>query len=292
MTSTNKNSNDSAAAAAKTSPTTTAYQTIEDLIGPTLYVKQPKKPSPAATDNDGVEYTIVSCTTQSVLTKKKKPVEYVLLYFSASWCPPCQSFTPILADFYQRYPDQMEIIYISSDRNVTEFTKYYTSKMELFSTIHPFDATASDVTTTLRKQLPHVFQISGIPTLVVLHMASSEPGIRFVTDQGRMDLLNHQNQLDTVWTKWKSSSSSSRPLLSIEEGVALSKRGDGSIGSIIWKLLGTLAQNPIYIVGIFYLVRFYGKSIYQMIATTTTNSTAANAMTDPAMFEPIPEDEF
>jgi thiol-disulfide isomerase/thioredoxin len=152
MTSTNKNSNDSAAAAAATtSPTTTAYQTIEDLIGPTLYVKQPKKPSPAATENDGVEYTIVSCTTQSVLTKKNKPVEYVLLYFSASWCPPCQSFTPILADFYQRYPDQMEIIYISSDRNVTEFTKYYTSKME-FSTIHPFDATASDVTTTLRKQ--------------------------------------------------------------------------------------------------------------------------------------------
>ena len=185
----------------------------------------------------------------------------------------------------------MEIIYISSDRNVTEFTKYYTSKMELFSTIHPFDATASDVTTTLRKQLPHVFQISGIPTLVVLHMASSEPGIRFVTDQGRMDLLNHQNQLDTVWTKWKASSSS-RPLLSIEDGVALSKRGDGSIGSIIWKLLGILAQNPIYIVGIFYLVRFYGKSIYQMIATTTTNSTATNAMTDPAMFEPIPEDEF
>ncbi len=276
MTSTNN------AAAASSA---TAYQTIEDLIGPTLYTKKQSTGKNVAT-NDGAEYTIESCTTQSVLTKKKKPVEYVLLYFSASWCPPCQSFTPVLADFYQQYQDSMEIIYISSDRDAPEFTKYYTSKMA-FSTIHPFDATASDVTTTLRTKLPRVFQITGIPTLVVLHISPEKgTGIRFVTDQGRVDLLNHQNQFDAVWKKWKSSS----PLLSIEEGVALSKRGDGSILSMIWKLLSTLLQNPVYIVGIFYVVRLYGKPIYRMIMST--NSTATNAMTDPAMFEPIPEDEF
>jgi nucleoredoxin len=276
---------------AETTSTTTAYQTIEDLLGPTLYIKQKKKTKSTTTSKDkdvSSSYTIESCTTQSVLTKNKKPVEYVLLYFSASWCPPCQSFTPILADFYQQYQNIMEIIYISSDRNVEEFEKYYLNKMP-YSTIHPFDTKASDVTFTLRKKLPQVFDITGIPTLVVLHIPPEKgSGIRFVTDQGRVDLLNHPNKYDLVWKKWKSSPT---PLLSIEEGVALAKKGDGSIYSMVMKLIQALLQNPIYIFGIYYIIKFYGKSVYKMVLSLSgaNNSTITS---DPSMFEPVPDDEF
>jgi nucleoredoxin len=35
-----------------------------------------------------------------VLEEKK----IIAFYFSASWCPPCRDFTPILADFYSVSP--------------------------------------------------------------------------------------------------------------------------------------------------------------------------------------------
>ena len=283
--------------------TTTAYKTIVDLIGPTLYIKQKQKTKSTTTqkkdatqtpeDTSSSLYTIEACPTPNVFIKQKKHVEYVLLYFSASWCPPCQSFTPILAEFYQTYSATMEIIYISSDRNLEEFTNYYCNKMP-FSTLHPYDTNASDTTTTLRLKLPKVFSITGLPTLIVLHISPpGSGGVQFVTDQGRVDLMNHQHphQFDAVWKKWKSIP---KPLLSIEEGVALSKRGDGSLFSILSKLVNTLLQNPIYIFGIYYIIKFYGKSIYQMamMSMNSNNSTSTANTIDPSLLEPIPEDEF
>lgn len=51
------------------------------------------------------------------------------LYFSASWCPPCRRFTPLLAETYHNLstsqPGTFEVIYISSDRDVASFTEYY-----------------------------------------------------------------------------------------------------------------------------------------------------------------------
>lgn len=52
--------------------------------------------------------------------------ELVGLYFSASWCPPCKAFSPILADFYKAIATRgrLEIVYISSDKTVDEFEGY------------------------------------------------------------------------------------------------------------------------------------------------------------------------
>lgn len=56
--------------------------------------------------------------------------KYVGLYFSAHWCPPCQAFTPTLANFYnsstvQKGEKLLEIVFISSDKNEDQFDEYY-----------------------------------------------------------------------------------------------------------------------------------------------------------------------
>lgn len=48
-----------------------------------------------------------------------KDKAYVFVYFSAHWCPSCQRFTPLLADFYNAHhvDKNFEILFVSSDRH-------------------------------------------------------------------------------------------------------------------------------------------------------------------------------
>jgi nucleoredoxin len=83
---------------------------IESLLGPTLL--KDVKGSPVS-------------TAKEALKSNKSGI--VALYFSASWCPPCQRFTPILIDFYNAAKEAkcgFEIVFVSSDRGTEEFEKY------------------------------------------------------------------------------------------------------------------------------------------------------------------------
>ena len=72
----------------------------------------------------------------NLVDKGKKPVKLkkkeggVLgLYFSAHWCPPCRSFTPVLKKFYQKVKaaqgDKFEIVFVSSDQDENQFNGYF-----------------------------------------------------------------------------------------------------------------------------------------------------------------------
>merc|ERR1719482_393362 len=51
--------------------------------------------------------------------------EFIGLYFSAHWCPPCRGFTPELADKYTNgLNEKMEIVFMSSDKDEGEFKSY------------------------------------------------------------------------------------------------------------------------------------------------------------------------
>ena len=53
------------------------------------------------------------------------------IYFSAHWCPPCRGFTPTLAEFYNKLkaarPGELEIVFVSFDRDEEGFKDYYGS---------------------------------------------------------------------------------------------------------------------------------------------------------------------
>jgi nucleoredoxin len=255
---------------------TTAYKTVEDLIGSTLHAK-----TKGST-------TIETCPTVSIPKNK----QYLLLYFSASWCPPCQSFTPMLVDFYTKHKDIVEVIYISSDRNKEEFMQYYTKKMPWY-TLHPFDEKATEQAATMRRKLPTLFQIKGLPTLIVLDISTctnKDGFIKFVTHDGRMDIMTHANQYEKVLAKWKSNTT---PHVSIEEGIIKINQGDGSMWFIMTQLFKTFAQNPLYIVATLYLIQVYSKKFLAMIMTSDSNTALGNA-TEPSipLQEPVYEDEF
>jgi nucleoredoxin len=53
----------------------------------------------------------------------------VLSIFSAHWCPPCRSFTPVLAKIYNdmepALKEKFEIVFVSSDENDDTFNEYF-----------------------------------------------------------------------------------------------------------------------------------------------------------------------
>lgn len=92
----------------------------------------------------------------------------VLLYFSASWCAPCQKFTPQLSQTYHMLKQQknnnkleFDIVFISMDRTEEQYATYC-SKMPFFAM--PFGKDFSALARQCHaKSIPHlvVFDTDG-----------------------------------------------------------------------------------------------------------------------------------
>ncbi|KFK40790.1 hypothetical protein AALP_AA2G041400 [Arabis alpina] len=93
------------------------------------------------------------------------------LYFSASWCGPCQRFTPQLVQVYNELAPKagFEVVFVSGDEDEESFTDYF-SKMPWLAV--PF--TDSET----RDRLDEVFKVRGIPNLVI------------IDDQGKLENEN------------------------------------------------------------------------------------------------------
>jgi nucleoredoxin len=225
-----------AAIGTKTEPT------IEDLLGSSLLTAIGK-----------------TSTTKSLLAGK----QFLLLYFSASWCPPCKAFTPILKDFYQTHKKVLEIVYVSSDRQAQEFVDYFGQM--------PWTALES---AEQRQVLARAMNITGIPALIVLDVATA----KLITMDGRSDVMQNSSKKGSAVSKWQAAEP--KP---IAEGVG------GGGGGILRQMIMKVLTNPIYIFGAIYIVKWI---IRKVLSTVGGNNDVPAEPLKLAEDAPVSDDEF
>ena len=94
--------------------------------------------------------------------------KYLMLYFSAHWCPPCKMFTPVLSEAYTKLKqerDDFELIFVSSDSDEESFKDYYS---EMSFCAFPYEQRE------LKKVLSNLYEVNGIPKLLMLGPVSNE----------------------------------------------------------------------------------------------------------------------
>ncbi|MDP3851834.1 MAG: thioredoxin-like domain-containing protein [Luteolibacter sp.] len=124
---------------------------------------EPTAPAPAASVFDGIlDGNLVKLSGKSLKPLKnfKKPTKYYVFYYTASWCGPCQKFTPSLVDFYQKNKnDNFEIVLITSDQDEDAMEDYAAEK-EMPWPMLKFKKAAD-----FKKEFQH--GVRGIPSVIV-----------------------------------------------------------------------------------------------------------------------------
>ena len=115
--------------------------------------------------------------------------KYVGLYFSASWCLPCRTFTPKLVEFRNANKDRFEVLLVGADNSAKAQANYMKKYMMPWLAVKHQSIAAN----LLVKKMG----VSGIPFLVIL-----APDGSVVTKDGRGDV---DSMGDKAFLKWKNS---------------------------------------------------------------------------------------
>lgn len=97
------------------------------LCLPTLSAaEENKQPTNIGDLLDRVAPNLVDSKGKKLEGKDIKQKDYIVIYWSASWCGPCRKFTPLLVDYYNKNGggDQFEVIFNSVDKSEEKMRAY------------------------------------------------------------------------------------------------------------------------------------------------------------------------
>ncbi|CBZ29253.1 tryparedoxin-like protein [Leishmania mexicana MHOM/GT/2001/U1103] len=117
---------------------------------------------------------------------------YVLVYFSAHWCPPCRSFTPKLKAFYEKHhvTHSFQVLFISSDSSPDEMKTYFNEAHGDWLALQYKDAQ------TIGREWAQQHGLVSIPSLLVLENNAER---RLVTSYGRDMVLRDPEAQSFPW---------------------------------------------------------------------------------------------
>jgi thiol-disulfide isomerase/thioredoxin len=123
--------------------------------------------APAATPSvfdDVLEGNLVKLEGKKLAKYKEAthPQKYYIFYYTASWCGPCQAFTPSLVKFYNDTKpgnDNFELVLITSDNDEKAMEKYSADKSMPWPQLNLKDVSKFE------KKFKH--GVNGIPSVVV-----------------------------------------------------------------------------------------------------------------------------
>lgn len=159
------------------------------LIGSVTVYSLSNKKLKVEEDDDSQPYGLIPPTLLDHEGKKVSSDQlngkYVGLYFSASWCGPCRSFTPELIRFRNLHADQFEVVLVGGDGTPKDQAKYVKKyKMPWLAMINQSDAA---------RKANEELEVKYIPYLVIIGpkgQVISKDGVKEIRSlkEGAMDL--------------------------------------------------------------------------------------------------------
>ncbi len=141
--------------------------------------------SPSSSPHTLIPDTLLNQDGKEVSSQLLKG-KYVGLYFSASWCGPCRSFTPELIRFRNQHTEKFEVVLVGGDGTPQDQAKYVKKyKMPWFSMINQSDAA---------KQASKSLEVMYIPYLVIL-----DPSGKVVSKDGVKELRSLKDGAMELW---------------------------------------------------------------------------------------------